>query len=179
MTQSKDISAESSRPVGVHHLGAKNTFDIVANDDECAALAQRFGVRSFSDLAAQVTLTKLGSDRRIRLEASVSADVVQSCVVTLDPVASHIDDRFSLVFEAGADQEHEAMVTLEGEDPPEPLAEGTIDIGAVVAEHLGLALDAYPRVPDVDFGAIEAMARGDKPGRQPPFSVLSSLRSKQ
>ncbi len=180
VTQGKDILAEFSRPVAVHRLGAEKTFDIAASTDECRALAARFGVKSFSDITARVTLIKLESDRRIRLDARFSFDVVQSCVVTLAPLASHLDDRFSLIFETGVDQERVAMVSLDGDDPPEPFVDGIIDIGEAVSEHLGLALEAYPRVPDADCGAIGAVSvgRGSEPGGKSPFSVLGSLKSK-
>ncbi len=180
MTQGKDILAEFSRPVAVYRLGAEKTFDIAASSGECRALAARFGVEAISGLTAQVTLTKLESDRRIRLDARFSTDVVQSCVVTLDPLASHLDDRFSLVFDAGASPEREIMVSLDGDDPPEPLADGIIDIGEAVAEHLGLALEAYPRAPDTDCGAIAAVSAGGggETGGKSPFSVLGSLKSK-
>jgi uncharacterized metal-binding protein YceD (DUF177 family) len=180
MTQGKDILAEFSRPVAVHRLGPEETFDISASTDECKALAARFGVESFSGLAARVTLTKLESDRRIRLKASFSTDVIQSCVVTLEPLASHLDDRFSLVFETGAGQEREIMVSLDGDDPPEPLVDGIIDIGEAVAEQLGLALEAYPRAPDADNEAARAVSvgGGSVSGGESPFSVLGGLKSK-
>ncbi|MEE8516439.1 MAG: DUF177 domain-containing protein [Alphaproteobacteria bacterium] len=173
--------AEFSHPVAVHRLGAENTFDIAATTDECRALAARFGVKSFSDITARVTLTKLESDRRIRLDARFSYDVVQSCVVTLKPLASQLDGRFSLIFETDADQEREVMVSLDGDDPPEPLVDGIIDIGEAVAEHLGLALEAFPRAPNADDGALAAVSVGaaSQTGGKSPFSVLGSLKSKQ
>lgn len=180
VTQGKDNLAEFPRPVAVHRLGPEKTFDIAASTDECRALAARFGIKSFSDITARVTLTKLESDRRILLEARFSGEVVQSCIVTLKAVASHLDGRFSLIFETGAGQERVALVSLDGDDPPEPLVDGIIDIGEAVAEHLGLALEAYPRAPDADTGAIGAVSvgRGRELGGQSPFSVLGSLRSK-
>lgn len=180
VTQGKDNLAEFPRPVAVHRLGPEKTFDIAASTDECRALAARFGIKSFSDITARVTLTKLESDRRILLEAQFSGDVVQSCIVTFKAVASHLDGRFSLIFETGAGQERVALVSLDGDDPPEPLVDGIIDIGESVAEHVGLALEAYPRAPDADTGAIWAISagRGRDLGGQSPFSVLGSLRSK-
>lgn len=160
MTQDKDILAEFPRPVAVYRLGAENTFEIAASSEECRALAARFGVEAISGLAARITLTKLESGRRIRLEGRFSTDVVQSCVVTLDPLASHLDDSFSLIFDADANPEREILVSLDGDDPPEPLVDGIIDMGEAVAEHLGLALEAYPWAPKADHGAIAAVSAG-------------------
>ena len=57
---------------------------------------------------------------------------------------------------------------------PDVYRDGRIDLGAIVAEHLALGLDPYPRSPGVAFdGHIE-----DDPAADPsPFAALAALKS--
>ena len=71
-------------------------------------------------------------------------------------------------------------------DEAEPLPEAGIDVGAVVAEHLALLLDPYPRHPDAPAGPLAYSAgedgpNGDVPGDDGgagPFAALGQLKSK-
>lgn len=171
-------------------MEAVETFDIVADALERAALARRFGLDSLKALTASVTLTKIGDGRRVRLSANFSADVVQSCVVTLEPVPSRIEDSFVLVYDgdAGGPAEAEIVVLLKGQDSPEPWSGNVIDVGKAIAEHLALALDPYPRAPGAEpstlglasGGAEEAKVGDDTDGEfsESPFKELANLRRK-
>jgi hypothetical protein len=135
---------EFSRPIDVTRLGAGETvYDIAATETERAALAKRFDLVSLEKLAARVTLRRLAGGL-VRLAASLSADLVQTDVVTLDPVPARVDDDFSLLF--GSDADDVAALDPEAE-LVEPLIDGQIDIGEAVAQQLSLVMDAYPRAP--------------------------------
>ncbi len=135
---------EFSRPIDVTRLGAGETvYNITANETERAALAKRFDLVSLEKLAARVTLRRLAGGL-VRLTASLSADLVQTDVVTLDPVPARVDDDFSLLF--GGDADDAAALDPEAE-LVEPLFDGHIDIGEAVAQQLSLVMDPYPRAP--------------------------------
>jgi uncharacterized metal-binding protein YceD (DUF177 family) len=135
---------EFSRPIEVTRLGAgEAVYDIAANETERAALAKRFDLVSLEKLTAHVTLRRLPGGL-VRLTASLSADLVQTDVVTLDPVPARVDDDFTLLF--GSDAEDAAALDPEAE-LIEPLSDGQIDIGEVVAQQLSLVMDPYPRPP--------------------------------
>jgi hypothetical protein len=135
---------EFSRPIDVTRLGAGETvYDIAANETERAALAKRFDLVSLEKLAARVTLRRLAGGL-VRLTASLAADLVQTDVVTLDPVPARVDDDFSLLF--GSDTDDVAALDPEAE-LVEPLIDGHIDIGEAVAQQLSLVMDPYPRAP--------------------------------
>ena len=59
-------------------------------------------------------------------------------------------------------------VEIDGEDPPDPIVDGKIDLGALAAEFFALGLDPYPRKPGVAF---DAARRGR--GRDSPFAALA------
>jgi len=135
---------EFSRPVDVTRLGTgEAVYDIAASEAERAALAKRFDLVSLEKLAAHVTLRRLPGGL-VRLTASLSADLVQTDVVTLEPVPARVDDDFALLF--GKDADDAAALDPEAE-LVEPLIDGQIDIGEAVAHQLSLAMDPYPRAP--------------------------------
>jgi uncharacterized metal-binding protein YceD (DUF177 family) len=135
---------EFARPVEVPQgPGRETVHAIAAGADERAALAARFALLALDRLEAEVRLRRLAGGL-VRLSAALRADVVQACVVTLEPVPSRIEEDFSLLYGA-ADEARE--IVLDGEDETvEPLAGNRIDIGEAVAQQLSLALDPFPRV---------------------------------
>ncbi|MFB3149380.1 MAG: DUF177 domain-containing protein [Alphaproteobacteria bacterium] len=190
MKDRQDIGPEFSRIVAADRMEAVETLEIVADGAERAALARRFGLDSLDALTASVTLTKFGDRRRVRLSANFSADVLQSCVVTLEPAPSRIEDSFVLVYDedAGGPAEAETVVLLKGQISPEPWSGVVIDVGEAVAEHLALALDPYPRATGADLsapglapGGADAGKEGDDTAgevSESPFKELEKLRSK-
>lgn len=62
----------------------------------------------------------------------------------------------------------------EEEDPPEPIVDGRLDLGALAAEFMALGLDPYPRKPGVSFKPVEEDPEPD----DSPFADLARLRPK-
>ena len=69
-------------------------LDIVPGTEELRALAQWAGVEEVSRLNAHV-FVRAQSKTRFVEETQFDADIVQSCVVTLAPVHSHIARSFT------------------------------------------------------------------------------------
>jgi hypothetical protein len=59
-----------------------------------------------------------------------------------------------------------------GEEPPESVMNGTIDLGALATEFLILGIDPYPRKEGVAF---EAPVAGDDSAAH-PFAALAALK---
>ena len=76
--------------------------------------------------------------------------------------------------EAGVhrDIEADAKDGAEVPDPPEPIINGLIDLGRLATDALFLAIDPYPRKPDVVF---EQAVADDSP-EDHPFAALKVLR---
>jgi uncharacterized metal-binding protein YceD (DUF177 family) len=171
--------AEFSRPVAVLRLGTEAmTYRINATGEECAALARRFDLVSLEHFAAEVTLSRHGGE--VRLAAEIVADVVQLCCLTLEPFASNLIDRSTVLYRR---KPPPADLGVDEEDY-EVLVGDEIDIGEAAAQQLSLALDPFPRAPGakIDESVIcgrqiavteELMTESEAPRR--PFTELAKL----
>ncbi len=169
---------EFSRPFALAGLGdGEAVVEIAANPGERAALARRFGLVALGALTATVRLRR-GGNGAVELDVRCVAEVVQSCVVTLEPVAARLRDAWSMSFAPPASAAlHEVTVAPSEEDEPEPLRGDTVDVGEVVAVHVGLILDPYPRRPGAVFDAPPAEESDDVPAAS-PFAALRDLHRK-
>jgi len=161
---------EFSRLVPLARLGAEPfRQEIAATEAERAALARRFDLPVVDRLSAEVELVRLGGGM-FRLRATFSAEFVQSCVVTLDPVRGAASEAFTLLY-ALPEMEADAGETVEDEIAFEPLVGNAIDVGEAVAQQFSLALPPFPRSPDAILDAKVPAA--DEPG--PLAAALSRL----
>lgn len=172
---------EFSRPVRIDEIaGEARRLDIEAGASEREALARRFGLQAITRLAARLTLARPKGGRHIRLTGEFDADVVQTCVVTLEPVASHIGEPIEIVFDPmSRTPTHEVVVDAADLDV-EPLTGDVLDLGEVVAEELALSLDPYPRAAGVtlETAGLGPGAPGSEPGHR-PFEILARFKRSQ
>jgi uncharacterized metal-binding protein YceD (DUF177 family) len=163
-------ASEFSRPLEISRLPDGGTeMAITASRAECAALARRFSLLALDRLEAALRL-EWEAGRLLRLEATLSAEVVQQCVLTLEPVRSQVDDRFVLLYGPAAEASH--VMLREDEEVLEPIVDGRIDLGEAVALQLSLAIDPFPHAP----GAAAPSAPGE--GMASPFAALAKWRKK-
>ncbi len=175
MTQ---LEHEFSRPVRVDQIPNNGTeFDVEAKPAERAALAERFGLVSIDALKARVRLKAMAGGTLIRISGQLTASLVQTCVVTLDPLPAEVVEDFSMTFGGGEPDQvgAEIELSLDDDDPPDPIEDGVVDVGEVVAEHLALALDPFPRKPGIEFeGGEDPTPQEEK--KPSPFAALAQLR---
>jgi hypothetical protein len=152
--------------------------DIEASATERDAMAALAGLRGISSAHAALDVTPI-SDGRVHVVGRVSAQIGQTCVVTLDPIDSAIDEAIDLIF-APASQIRQLAETIddsEGDaeipDPPEPIEGGVIDLGRVATDALFLGINPYPRKPDVVFEPPAALIDPE----DHPFAALKALKS--
>ena len=125
---------------------------IDATEAQRAALAEIHGLVSVERLRADLVVTSWKRNG-IQVRGRVEADIVQSCVVTLDPVEAKVDEEVSAVFlpeDSKLGRESfglggEIMIDVDGPDSPETFSGDRIDVGALAEEFFGLGIDPYPR----------------------------------
>jgi len=167
-----DIIPEFSRLVPLARLGsAPFRQHIEATPSEREKLSRRFDLLALDRLTATVELRRQG-DEVIVLEAALEAEFVQSCVVTLEPVAGVISDRFMLVY-GPAEAEQQESGSLSDEAAFEPLNGDVIDIGEAVAQELSLSLPVFPRHPDPKIDAETPVQSAGS-----PFAFLAHLKQR-
>jgi uncharacterized metal-binding protein YceD (DUF177 family) len=171
---------EFSRPIRIDQLPSKlSRHRLEADPAERAALALRFDLVALDSLTAEIEINPPTRRGLVRLQGRLHAQVVQTCVVTLVPLAAVVEAPFSLTFgPAPEDEEDEIDLIWDGEDPPDPIEDGKIDLGEVVAEHLALALDPFPRAPGATFEAPAGTDEAPAP-KASPFSALAALQQKK
>jgi len=142
------------------------------------ALAQTLGLQSIRKIRFDGMLIPMGK-RDWRIEAKLGATIVQSCVVTLEPITTRIDEEVMRSYLTEIDTPDETEVEMVEDDTTDPLPD-TLDLIEVMTEALVLAMPAYPRID----GADPATLGVTEPGKQlmtdedaRPFAGLAALRA--
>jgi hypothetical protein len=148
-----------------------DTVTIAPSQEDRVRIAQWADVDAVDSFTATIDLKKL-TPTRYAVAAHLVADIVQSCVVTLEPVKSHIEHGFHRdLFLTQTKPELEIDVAPVDEDGREEIATLRYDLAVPVLEELALAIDPYPRAPGVAFAPPE-----DKDPPPHPFAALKALK---
>lgn len=169
------VRSELSRRVAAADVGERPlTVEIAASPDERRALAERFGLAALDRLEGRARLSRApardGGGTVLRVEIAFAAEAAQTCVVTLEPAPARLAESGLVVEFMAGPESREVVLPPEGGDPPEPLEGDSVDVGELLAQQFGLALDPYPRAPGAEFAAADESA----PAR--PFAALAALR---
>lgn len=182
-----------ARPFDVRSLkGEARRIDLKATPEECAAVAAAVSLPGIAALGASFRVVPRAGDR-IELDGRVVATITQTCVVSLEPFETAIEQPVELVFAPAAEPipeprgrggrgESEMMLPTpvggndDQEDPPDPMVDDMIDLGAVAVEFMVLGLDPYPHKPGVHF---DDMVVGENDAPAPSaFAALARLKDR-
>lgn len=148
-------------------------IDLSADEQERSAISSRLGLEALDRLDAHVTLSRIGD--MVRANGRLAASLIQSCVITGDPVAAHVDEPFAMMFmpEPAVGKPDEEIELGEADCDIVFTDGATIDLGAAIADTLALSVDPYPR----SAGAEAALKEGGvmSESEASPFAVLAKL----
>jgi Large ribosomal RNA subunit accumulation protein YceD len=164
------------------------TVDVSADAAERRSLAERFDLLQVRALRGHGRLERRGAE--LVLRGWLEADVVQECVVSLEPLPARIRQPVERRYRLGGTgdaararfEPHGTFVLDDDEAEVEPVIGRAIDLGEAFAEELGLALEPYPRAPGAsalesgDLGPHVSVGAEDRPGK--PFAGLRHLQEK-
>ena len=142
----KSFTPEFSRPLLVDRVPRKGSHEhFQADPAECVKLAQRFSIHALHKLSARLLLVPWRGGG-IKVTGTVEAEVEQMSVVSLEVFATQNKFEVERYF-LPANKIDDNI-----EDDADPITNGEIDLGEIVAETLSLELDPYPRKPGESFG---------------------------
>ncbi|WP_380783133.1 YceD family protein [Sphingomonas sp. R86520] len=169
------MKPEFSRPERLDTIGERERIvEIVATEDERAALAKRFAMVSISHLDARFAIKR--TDSGIVVKGRVTGAAVQPCSVTDEPLDTQIDEPVALLFveqliaegdEVELSDDALDMVAIEG---------GTIDLGEAAADTLALSIDPFPRGPNAAAALAAAGVISEDEFR--PANAFSDLKAR-
>jgi len=182
-----DGQVEFSRMVKMSALNREpEAYSAKATPVECEALMRRFDLIGLKDFSVEAEIKRWKNG--VRVTGHISADVMQRCIVTLEPVPDHIKEDFDrgylperdIVGDAKPGQEIEIEDDSELGDLPDVLGE-TLDLGELASEALSLALNPYPRAEGEETFEFQAAPPGETPITDEdtkPFASLAAYREK-
>ena len=169
-------SLEFSRPIDLDEI-EKNGLqrEIIAEVQECVALAQRFGIPGLEDLRATLNIRKLDHGETVTVTGHMTAKVTQKCTVSLDPFEADMSVELKQVFVRAGAPVTEANLDPDEEDTYDEEIEGNaIDLGEMVAQCLSLELDPYPRKSGIAY--VPEAEKSQNSGAERPFAALAQLK---
>lgn len=177
---------EFSRPFDVARTAARGRdLDAEADATERAALARRLGVPAINSLRGTATVVAEARDL-FSVQGRLEAEVVQTCVVDMSEFPLRYAEDFVVLFartpapgrERGRKDEGARAFDLDPEDDralAEPFEGETLDLGEILAQQLSLALDPFPRRPDVALP--EGVGADEFAAEDRPLAKLGELLS--
>lgn len=155
------------------------SFRLEPNEAERAVLAEDLGVLGLRKVVFEGTISaNAGADWY--LEGQMGATVQQSCVVTLEPVKTRIEERVERRYLADLEEPNGTEIEIPEDDTVEPLPD-VVDLYQVLREALSLALPTFPKAPDAELEESVFAEDGVSPltdDEAKPFAGLASLKDK-
>ena len=156
-----EINVDTLRSDSIHF------YKLSTERSDHLALTERFGWISVDHFSSELRIRKVARDCW-DVTGYVTAQIVQSCIVTGLPVSENIDFQIEERYVRTAGRADQVEVGLDG---VEPIKNGAIDIGELAVQSLCLAATAWPRVGD----APDCYSVGEQETDH-PFAVLSTLK---
>ncbi len=136
-------------------------YHLTATQKECHELSERFEVPKIDSLKAQITLFR---DDFVHIKGKIMATLHRQSVVSLREFTEQMNENFDVLFCELPIPETDEIV--------DEIHEGRIDLGQVISEQFGLALNPFPHAPDETGNYI--YQETDKSSHN-PFQKLSKL----
>lgn len=143
------------------------TLEWTANDKECAELAKRLDVVQVKNFTVQVVAQR---DNLIDVKGHIYAEIVQSCVVTNEPVEEKIEDDFEEFFTDN--KRYRASIDIDMDSPDvTPVENNRIDLAELATQYLILSINPYPHKQGIAY-----VDKIEEEHTENPFSVLEKLK---
>lgn len=139
------------------------------------------------DMSLKADFDLAAGGKELVIKLHLTGTVTQTCVVTLEPIETPIDESFLRRFrdEAFLDQTEVDIAALDGDiatlnedlEPWPRSMEERPSLLDFVIEQLGLALEPFPRKAGAEVDGSLLTDPTDKPEKMSPFAALASLKT--
>jgi len=168
MPASCDFDPELRLTASLITKSAPEKLVITASDGVCAALAERFGYIAINALSGKIDIRQISASCW-QIKGVFSAEIIQSCVVSGDPVGEKF--QFELLERYLETLENVKEIDPMGMDV-ELLENGMIPVGEAISQALAIHASAWPRHP----GAPILAPPPELKEQNHPFAKLSELK---
>ena len=163
---------EFSRPERIDTIGeGEREIAVSASPEERQALALRFGLKAVDRLEGMFRIRRDAAG--VVARGRVMAEVVQSCVVTDEPLPVSVDEPVALRFVAEGEPESDEVELSEDALDTMSFDGAAIDLGEAAADTMALALDPFPRGPNAAVVLKEAGVISEEEAK--PLGALAGL----
>jgi uncharacterized metal-binding protein YceD (DUF177 family) len=175
-------TTEISHPLRICDMPkSKNTaFDVRFSNDEMAQVATILSAITVKKMRITGKISPSGAKDWV-LTAIAGATVTQTCVVTLVPVQTRVDNPITLTYSTDYQVEGiESVTEMTTDENIEPLTD-EIDLTEVAIEAIAIALPTYPKSPGAHMETSVFAAKDVTPmtdADTKPFASLASLKDK-
>lgn len=170
------MSSDFSCRLPLDRIRGGERIDLVADEQECAAIAGRLDLITIDRLEAHAVLARDGKE--VRASGRIKAALKQSCIATGEPVPARIDEPFDLIFLPEPRGRPDDEVELGADEMDVVFHDGAaIELGPAIADTLALVLDPYPRGPNADAALKAAGVLSEE--QSGPFAALAKLKGQK
>ncbi len=173
----------------------KTPFRMSLSADQAArdSLVTFFDLISMESFTADISVSREHGGFLLHVKGTLCADIVQSCVVSGEPVPVRIEEPFEAFYSdpkqavSFAKAKNEIYVSygfietpvLNEKEDPEPIVNGQIDVADLACQYLSLSIDPYPHAPDIKYEKGDDEPRATPSHiRQNPFQALKALKER-
>ncbi len=153
MIEDNNRSNEFSRPLRLQEL-CDGTIErkIIAEPTELKNIEERFGCFELKSLSMSLEISHEPTGPHVKLVGSLSAELVQRCVITLEPIIERIEEPVEALYDPERSTRNgDTATNIEDDLLLEPLDGDVIDLGELAIQHLAVAYDPYPRKTGANF----------------------------
>ncbi len=167
-----------SRTLKVGELADDVSGQIDVTEAERGEIAGLLDLEALDPLIFRYRVRR-GAGGRLSVTGTLEAGVTQTCVVSLDPLKKRLELPVEMEFWPatlpGDLEKAEDSGSSDFFEWPEPIIDGTVDLGPIIYESLATALDPYPKREGASFEWSQ-VAEGTETGDDGPFAALKQLK---
>ncbi len=166
--------------IALNDLKREIDFDLSPGAEDRTKIAEDLDFQGIRKLRFEGKLVPDGKSDWV-LTARLGATIIQSCVVTLDPVTTRIDTDIRRAYRADFKDPDTANEVEMPEDDTEEALPATLNLADVMIEALSIAAPDFPRADGVELENTTFAAPGVAPLSDDdvkPFAGLQALKEK-